>query len=242
MPLDKDVYLGAIEQEGQLLLAAADGNLGGIIPACPGWTVQTVLVHVARVYRSVAEHVATGATDMIRYAKTPSPDSFEVVSWVRESQAMVLDALGNADPAQPVWTWSDDKTAGFYQRRMAHETAMHRYDVEAATGTPTPFDGDIATDGIAEFYEVVMPFNLARREVTLPSGSLHLHRSDGEGEWMITAVDGAVAVTNEHGKGDAAVRGPASDLFVFAWHRGMPATLQIFGDEAVARAWAALAP
>jgi hypothetical protein len=59
MPLDKDVYLGAIEREAQLLLAAADGNLGGIIPACPGWTVQTVLVHVARVYRSVAEHVAT---------------------------------------------------------------------------------------------------------------------------------------------------------------------------------------
>jgi hypothetical protein len=36
MPLDKDVYLGAIEREGQLLLKAADGNLGGIIPRAPG--------------------------------------------------------------------------------------------------------------------------------------------------------------------------------------------------------------
>jgi hypothetical protein len=68
---------------------------------------------------------------------------------------------------------------------MAHETAMHRYDAEAATGTPTPFDGDMAADGIAELYEVVLPFGLVRREVTLPSGSLHLHRSDGEGEWMV---------------------------------------------------------
>ena len=59
---------------------------------------------------------------------------------------------------------------------------------------------------------------------------------------MIKAVDGTIVLTHEHGKGDAAVRGSASDLFVFAWHRGMPDTLQIFGDEAVARAWAALAP
>ena len=242
MPLDRDVYLGAIEQDTQLLLNAADANLGGIILACPGWTVQTVLVHLARLYRSVAEHVTTGATEMIRFTKTPSPDSFEVVSWFRESQAMVLDALGKADPSQPVWTWSDDKTVGFYQRRMAHETAMHRYDVEASAGTPTPFDGEIAADGIAELYEVVMPFNLARREVSLPAGSLHLHRADGEGEWMIKGVDGAIVVTHEHGQGDAAVRGTGSDLFVFAWHRAMPDTLQIFGDEAVARAWAALAP
>ena len=242
MPLAKDVYLGAIEREGQLLLKAADGNLGGIIPACPGWTVQTVLVHLGRVYRSVSDHVTSRSTEMIAFEKTPSPDSFEVVNWFRDSQALLLDALRDADPDDAVWTWSDDKTAGFYQRRMAHETAMHRYDAEASTGTPTPFDGDLAADGIAELYEVVMPFNLVRREVTLPSGSLHLHRSDGEGEWMVKGVDGAVTLTHEHGKGDVAVRGAASDLFVFAWHRGMPDTLQIFGDEAVARAWAALAP
>jgi len=242
MPLDKDVYLGAIEREAEMLLNAADGNLGGIIPACPGWTVQTVLVHVGRIYRSVTEHVVKRSIEMIPFEKTPSPDSFEVVNWFRESLALLLDALRDADPADPVWSWSDDKTAGFYFRRMAHETAMHRYDAEAATGTPAPFDGDMAADGIAELYELIVPSNVVRRGVTLPSGSLHLHRSDGEGEWMVKAVDGAVALTHEHGKGDAAVRGPASDLFVFAWHRGMPASLQIFGDEAVARGWAGVAP
>ena len=67
----------------------------------------------------------------------------------------------------------------------------------------------------------------------MPSGSLHLHRSDGEGEWMVKAVDGEVVVTHEHGKGDAGRARHRADLFVFAWHRGMPDTLQIFGDEAV---------
>ena len=242
MPLDKDVYLGAIERDGQLLASAGERGLGAIVIACPGWTVQTVLVHVGRVYRSVTEHVTTRSTEMIPFHKSPSPDSFDVVSWYREGLDEMLEALRGIDPAEPVWTFSDDKTAGFYLRRMAHETAMHRYDAEQATGTPAPFDGDLAADGIAELYESVLPAGLARRKVTLPSGSLHLHRADGDGEWMLKAVDGAISLTHEHGKGDAAVRGAASDLFVFAWHRGMPDTLQIFGDEAVARAWSALAP
>jgi uncharacterized protein (TIGR03083 family) len=243
MPLDKDAYLGTIEREGQLLAVAGERNLGGVIPACPGWTVQTVLMHMGRVYRTVAEQVRSQSTEMVRRAKTPSPDGFELIEWFREGHTDLVEALRAADPAQPAWTWSDtDATAGFYIRRMAFETAMHRYDAEAAVATPVPFDSDLAADGIEELYEVVLPFTIARREVTLPSGSLHLHRSDGEGEWMLKAVEGEIAITHEHGKGDAAVRGPASDLFVFVWHRGIPDTLQIFGDDAVARAWAALAP
>jgi uncharacterized protein (TIGR03083 family) len=242
MPLDKDSYLGAIEREGQLLAKAGERALGAVVLACPGWTVQTVLVHVGRVYRSVTEHVVARATDMIPFQKTPSPDSFDVVSWFRQGHDEMLEALRGIDPAEPVWSWSDDKTAGFYFRRMAHETAVHRYDAEQATGTPAPFDSDLAADGIAEMYQAVLPAGLERRQVTLPSGSLHLHRTDGEGEWMLKAADGAISLTHEHGKGDAAVRGAASDLFVFVWHRGMPDALQIFGDEAVARAWSALAP
>jgi len=242
MPLAKDVYLGAIEREGQLLAKAGERSLGAVVPACPGWTVQSVLVHLGRVYRSVTEHVVARSTEMIPFAKTPSPDGFDVVSWYREGLDSMLEALRGIDPNEPVWSFSDNKTAGFYFRRMAHETAMHRFDAEAATGTPAPFDGDMAADGIAELYESVLPAGLVRRKVTLPSGSLHLHRTDGDGEWMIKAVDGTIVLTHEHGKGDAAVRGSASDLFVFAWHRGLPHTLQFFGDEAVARAWAALAP
>src|SRR5450432_1974106 len=124
MPLDKDVYLGAIEREGQLLAKAGERGLGAVVLACPGWTVQTILVHLGRVYRSVTEHVVTQATEMIPFAKTPSPDSFEVIEWYRESLAGLLDALRSADADQPVWAWSDNKTVGFYLRRMAHETGM----------------------------------------------------------------------------------------------------------------------
>ena len=73
-----------------------------------------------------------------------------------------------------------------------------------------------------------------------PTGSLHLHRTDGEGEWLAKNEGGALVVTREHAKGDAAVRGSGSDLLLWIWGRG--GEVEIFGDEAVAAAWAAATP
>jgi len=54
-------------------------------------------------------------------------------------------------------------------------------------------------------------------------------------------VDDVLNVTNEHGRGDAAVRGTASDLALFMWNRRLPG-LEYFGDEAVVEAWLAISP
>jgi uncharacterized protein (TIGR03083 family) len=132
MPLDKDAYLGTIEREGQLLAVAGERNLGGVIPACPGWTVQTVLMHLGRVYRTIAEQVGSKSTEMIRIAKSPPSEGFDAVEWFREGHGELIEILRDTDPEQPTWTWSEtDSTASFYIRRMALETAVHRYDAEA---------------------------------------------------------------------------------------------------------------
>ena len=39
------------------------------------------------------------------------------------------------------WWW-DERTVGFWGRRMAHEAAIHRVDVELAHDDVTPIDGD----------------------------------------------------------------------------------------------------
>jgi hypothetical protein len=59
---------------------------------------------------------------------------------------------------------------------------------------------------------------------------------------MVRIDHGVVSLTHEHGKGDAAVRGPAEDLLLLAWHRRGLDGLEVFGDAAVAEAWASLAP
>ena len=235
--------LDALRTEGERLVDAARVDLGASVPGCPDWVVADVLGHLGRVYRSIHEIVTTAALQPPSTPVPKPPAGAAVLDFFVEGHAQLVDALRSTPAATAVYTWSDDNTVGFYQRRMAHETGVHRVDVELAVGRAvTPFDGDLATDGIDELYGVVLPFGLARRGLPLPAGSLHLHRTDGEGEWTLAAEGGAIAVGHAHGKATAAVRGSASDLFVFGWHRGRAPSLEVFGDEAVADAWAALAP
>jgi hypothetical protein len=49
-------------------------------------------------------------------------------------------------------------------------------------------------------------------------GSVHLHATDGDGEWFIETGDG-LTWTRAHEKGDVAVRGTTSDLLLLVWGR-----------------------
>ena len=53
------------------------------------------------------------------------------------------------EPGAPAPTWfGPDQTVGFWIRRMAQETVIHRIDAELAAGLPvTPVPGDLAADG-----------------------------------------------------------------------------------------------
>jgi hypothetical protein len=126
---------------------------------------------------------------------------------------------------------------------MVSETAVHRWDAESAlSATPAPIDSDIAADAIDEYAEVSLRNSSSRPNRVYPEQTLHLHRSDGPGEWMFaTDKTGGVVVTNEHGKGDAAVRGPASALLLWVWGRSVD-DVEIFGDTEVAAAWQSLSP
>lgn len=71
----------------------------------------------------------------------------------------------------------------------------------------------------------------ADRTVT---GSWHLHRTDGPGEWTVHADAERAWVTEEHGKGDCAVRGPGRALLALALGRPPADDVTVFGDEALA--------
>ena len=61
-------------------------------------------------------------------------------------------------------------------------------------------------------------------------GTVHLHCTDIDGEWLISSGGGEVTVTREHAKGDVAARGTASDLLLFVWGRVPADALEVFGD------------
>ena len=96
---------------------------------------------------------------------------------------------------------------------------MDRADAQIAAGAePEPvIEAEIAADAIDEWLMLLTGGlgNSDERTKALTAGAgLHIHATDdglgGRGEWMIRHDAGGLTVEPGHGKGDAALTGPAA--------------------------------
>lgn len=228
-------YLSALRAEGTALAEQAGADLSAPVAACPGWSVADCVEHTSSVHRWVEHTVRTG--ERIRRRDMPGPGGGDVLAWYRDGLAGLLATLEATDPAATVWTFAvhSASTAGWWRRRMLQETAMHRWDVEAAvTAAPAAFPPAPAADGVDEYLADFLP----DEELGGLTGTLHLHATDTDGEWFVDLADAGAAPRHEHGKADTALRGAASDLLLWLWNR-QPADgrLEVFGDRAVVQQW-----
>lgn len=209
------------------------------------WTIRELVAHLGAVYSMVIANTAAPGADVVRPGdEAVAPEGDGINEWFAERRSTLLSTLEAADGDAVTWTFAGERTINWWIRRMAAETAVHCWDADSAVNGDDvePIAGDLATDAIDEYLEVGLRFSSSRPDRVYPAESLHLHRTDGPGEWMLVGDgEGGVAVTHEHGKGDAAVRGPASALLLWMWGRS-ERDIEIFGDEAVAATWRALAP
>jgi uncharacterized protein (TIGR03083 family) len=202
--------------------------------------MERLVTHCGLVHRWVTTIMTTQAQERVDFRSLPRPpEGPPMVDWFRAGVAEVCDTLAGTDPALPVWNWSRmDQTAAFWFRRMAEETAVHRWDGQHAVGSDAPIDARLAVDGIDEMFEAVAP--TARIDGALRAGAtVHLHATDVEGEWLLTLAETSVTMTHGHGKGDAALRAPVSDLLLFLWNRLPPDTpgFEVFGDASLLTEW-----
>jgi hypothetical protein len=128
---------------------------------------------------------------------------------------------------------------------MAHETAVHRADGQLTLGIRPAIDPVIATDGIDEW--LGFGAEPGQRNTAVPEGKvLHLHATDEglDGEWLIRGGPDGITVLHGHGKGDAAVRGPASVLLLVLLRRLPPddPEVEVLGDRTVLDTWLAATP
>lgn len=65
-------------------------------------------------------------------------------AWFLDGAAELLAALAQADPAESCWSFTTDRTKGFWVRRQSLETVVHRWDAEDAVGEPGPIDALLA--------------------------------------------------------------------------------------------------
>lgn len=242
--MDRLSYLDSLRGDAADLLTAATGHLGAEVPTCPGWTVRRLVGHVGRTYRWTAGWVANGASPEV--PRPPEGDA--VIDWTRAGLAELLAALAEAgdDPDSPVKTWAGDQPPIFWPRRMAIETAVHRWDAQAAVGEGRPIGTDLALDAVDEMFEVILPWRGTGELGTENEGkTMHLHATDvtgsaaGEGEWLVTLGVAGLTVDHTHAKGDVAVRGTASDLLLLLWNRVPAGRCEVFGDADLLEQWRA---
>jgi len=213
-------YLGSLRSDAAALVEAARlGSLDVPVPGCPGWDVNRLLGHLGRVHRWATEACRTGAEPAADSLEKPPRDD-SVVDWFSAGVSPLQDALAALDLDAQVWNFSNGPQVGrFWPRRMAIETALHRWDGQDAHGRAAAIDAELAADGMDEVLDVHVGLRLARRDGIDIGGSVHFHCTDTEGEWLIRFDEGAVTVEAGHAKGDAAVRGPAGTGINFPRHR-----------------------
>ena len=149
----------------------------------------------------------------------------------------LLAVLQETDPEATAWNWtrSERQTAAFWVRRMTQETAMHRWDAQAAAGEPDPIVSWLAADGIEEVMTMWLPARRGRAKEAI-TGTAHLHASGGTDgqptEWFLEfGPAGTMSYRHAHEKGDAVLRGTASDILLALW--GRPSSADRFGEAAV---------
>ena len=237
--MDPTYRLGRLEADGHRLIEVAIRDLSATVPACPDWDTRGLVAHICSVWQALRIQVEAGSMEPASRddIQAPPDDDDALSTLAHESLARLGEALAAVDPATPVWTWSADQTMGFYQRRAHQETLVHRVDAEQALDDRTPVPAGDGVDGVDELFTLIAP----RRDHALPSGSLHLHQTDGDGEFMLQVIDGRISVSHEHAKGDAALRAGGEDLLLTMWGRRNFDGLELFGDAQVAAQWAGLA-
>jgi uncharacterized protein (TIGR03083 family) len=202
--------------------------------------VTELVRHIGQIHARTSVILRTGTMERPsrRNGMLADPPSDGVVDWYRSTLAeLVTDLRGIDDPERPVYAFAPaHQRAGFWPRRMAQETIIHRVDAEQATGRPVrPIDPVLGADGIDEVFSIFVPALGADRSPG-DGRTVHLHATDTEGEWLVRFADGDVAVEVAHAKGDAAVRGPAGELLCWLWGRRPVEGLEVFGSADVATA------
>jgi uncharacterized protein (TIGR03083 family) len=233
--MDPDRYLTLLQANGDRLTEVAALGLDPPVPSCPGWTVRDVVAHVAEVYQKRLFSIREG-----RRPESWPPEEFasrEPLGFLRESLDELIGELKARGPEAPTWTWwKPDQTVGFWYRRMAQETAVHRVDVESGHDLVTPVDEDLALDGIDEVLERFLANEDWPQAPTDAAAGKTVAVRSGDHAWRVHLEREGVSIEPGPGHAEATVTGEPSELFLWLWGRRPDSAVHVEGDLDVVHA------
>lgn len=242
-----DSWLAALRTEGAAFLAAVseEGALPRRVPSCPDWTVGELTRHLGSVYRRIRLNVGSAGRDepwppLAVPDEAPAADDPAVLTWFREQLASLEADLEAVDPDLPTWNWAPrPRVASFWQRRMAHETAVHRWDAQMAIRLPEPIESKLASDTVAEVMDTYLPAGRWRTDAGA-FGLVQLTATDTGAQWSVRLRGTGVALLDtdtlldtEAHQARASASGSASDLALALWGRVPFDVLETAGDPSL---------
>ena len=227
--MDYATYVEHVRQDGERLTDVASGSLTREVPSCPGWNVNDLVSHVAEVYEHKIACTALG------HAPDPWPPEWpadrDPIEWLGDAHQRLLGMFEVSDATTPSATWwPPDQTVGFWARRMAQETAVHRIDGELAIGAPTPVDAELAVDGVDEILVIMLAGDWSDEPDDAATGQ-RVAISAGGRTWRVTLEREAVSVDEEAEDADATLSGDPSNVLLWLWGRAPDEGVTRSGDE-----------
>ena len=244
--MEFEQHVNGLEEEGRRLAdAAADTSLQTPIPTCPGWDVETLLRHLGGIHRWAAMFVSEGRMTPMHTNDEPirsmraEPAQSELVDWFRAGHEALLDVLRAAPADVECWTFLPTPTPlAFWARRQAHETAVHRADLQLALGALDPYPPVFAADGVDEMLYGWLDGSKGRLQFHR-SATLAIHAADVDRHWLIRISPDGASASQDEASADCRLHGLAGDLYLLLWNR-LPldrTTITISGDGEVPELW-----
>jgi uncharacterized protein (TIGR03083 family) len=236
----KDFWLGALRADGPAFrAAAAETGPDAPVPSCPEWTTTNLVHHLGAIYRWVNGVVTAGHVEppTTRPTRDGLPPGAAALDWWQHEYDQLLATLDGLDPETPAWNWAPQpKKVGFWPRRMAHETSVHRWDAQMATGAAEPVEAKLAADGVSEVLDTWLPAG-RRRSPEPRYGVVQLVATDAGQDWYLRLRGTGVALldtdtildSDDHHE-RTHVAGNASDLALALWGRINFEVLDVSGD------------
>jgi uncharacterized protein (TIGR03083 family) len=249
--MENSRYLECLEADYRRIREIVPGHLEERVPTCPDWTVDDLTWHVGMVYL----HKATAMREGAEPENWPPDydDDASAIELIDDAYQQMVEEFAARDPAEPSGTWyGPDQTVGFWIRRMAQESVIHRIDAELGAGVPvSPVPGDLAVDGVDELLKVFVAYSAGEWDDSFTEalkdspGRTCLITADAAadspgGSWLVSTAPGQFAVVGGPGEladetvhADVTVSGTPTDVLRWAWNRetpGDPSRVTIEGD------------
>lgn len=233
--------------EGQLLTAAThDAHQDLPVPGVSGRTAGETVRHAGDLCEDALSWMGSSGVATRRGAFPADAGLREATGRFTARLAELLAEFAMRPPGDtcPTW-WPEDRSAGFWVRRMTHAMTVSRVDVQAAAGVEmTPIDTAVAVDGIDEALRLWLDYRLHTLGI-VPTRFCSVGVHVAGHAWHVAMTPERASVVRspdpDASGADGCVTGDPWAVYLWLWGRLPNRSVEVAGDpDAIAQLWGLL--